>query len=162
MAPELVVFVGLPASGKSTFYRQRFAATHELVSKDLMPHNQRRGARQRELVAAALSRGRSVVVDNTNTRRADRAELLALARAAGATATLYHFTSPVGDCLARNRKREGKARVPDVALFVAQKRLEPPADDEGFDARYEVSLLPSQGFAVVSRSVHVDSERSGS
>jgi predicted kinase len=149
--PELVVFVGLPASGKSTFYRERFAATHELVSKDLMPSNRRRGARQAELIARALAAGRSVVVDNTNMRRADRAELVALARAAGASTALYHFTAPVGDCLGRNRKREGKARVPDVALFVAAKRLEPPCDEEGFDARYEVALAAPQGFDVQKR-----------
>ena len=155
---ELVVFVGLPASGKSTFYRERFAATHALVSKDLMPNNRRRGARQLELVAAALAAGRSVVVDNTNTRRADRAELLALARAAGASTALYHFTADVGDCLRRNRLRTGKARVPDVALFAARKRLEPPADDEGFAARYEVALdETARGFVV--RSVPAAAER---
>jgi len=33
---ELVIFIGLQATGKSTFYRARFAATHVLVSKDLM------------------------------------------------------------------------------------------------------------------------------
>jgi predicted kinase len=146
---ELVVFVGLPASGKSTFYRERFAATHVWVSKDLMPNNRRRGARQRELVAEALAHARSVVVDNTNTRRADRAELVALARAAGATTALYHFTADVGDCLRRNRSRTGPARVPDVALFAARKRLEPPVEDEGFDARYDVAIDESaRGFVV--------------
>jgi hypothetical protein len=35
--------------------------------------------------------------------------------------------------LARNRQREGKARVPDVALFVTRKKLAPPSYDEGFD-----------------------------
>lgn len=148
---ELVVFVGLPASGKSSFYRERFAATHELVSKDLMPNNRRRAARQLELVAAALARGRSVVVDNTNTRRADRAALVALAHAAGAATALYHFTAAVGDCLRRNRARQGPARVPDVALFAAQKRLEPPASDEGFDARYEVALDEATRTFVVTR-----------
>jgi predicted kinase len=149
---ELVVFVGLPASGKSTFYQQRFAATHELVSKDRMPNNWRRGARQRELIEAALRHGRPVVVDNTNTRRADRAELVQLARAAGATTALYHFTAAVRDCVRRNKLREGKARVPDVALFTAAKRLEPPAADEGFDARYEVALdEPNGGFVVTRR-----------
>jgi predicted kinase len=149
---ELVVFVGLPASGKSTFYQQRFAATHELVSKDRMPNNRRRGARQRELIEAALRHGRPVVVDNTNTRRTDRAELVELARAAGATTALYHFTAAVRDCVRRNKLREGKARVPDVALFTAAKRLQPPAADEGFDARYEVALdEPNGGFVVTPR-----------
>jgi predicted kinase len=160
--PELVVFVGLPASGKSTFHRERFAATHELVSKDLMPNVRRRGARQAQLIARALAAGRSVVVDNTNTRRADRAELLALARAAGAATALYHFTAPIDDCLARNRTREGRARVPDVALFAIAKRLEPPTDDEGFDARYEVSLASAQGFDVRRIELQSESDRSGS
>jgi predicted kinase len=144
-ALELVVFVGLPASGKSSFYRARFAATHALVSKDLMPNNRRRAARQLELVTAALRAGRPVVVDNTNTRRADRAELLQVAAAWRIPAVVYHFTATVETCLARNRAREGKARVPDVALFTAKKLLEPPGDDEGFAARYDVAILAPVG-----------------
>ncbi len=136
---ELVVFVGLQGSGKSSFYQARFAQTHALVSKDLMPNNRRRGDRQRELVLAALRQGRSVVVDNTNPRRSDRAELVQLAHSLGSSVVVYHFTTPLGECLARNRLRHGRARVPDVALLVTRKRLEAPAADEGFDARFEVT-----------------------
>jgi predicted kinase len=32
---ELVIFIGLQATGKSTFFRERFTAPHEHVSKDL-------------------------------------------------------------------------------------------------------------------------------
>ena len=32
-----MILVGLPGAGKTTFYRERFAATHRHVSKDLMP-----------------------------------------------------------------------------------------------------------------------------
>jgi predicted kinase len=144
-ALELVVFVGLPASGKSSFYRARFAATHALVSKDLMPNNRRRAARQLELVTAALRAGKPVVVDNTNTRRADRAELVQLAATWRIPAVVYHFTATIESCLARNRERAGKARVPDVALFTAKKLLEPPGADEGFAARYDVAILTALG-----------------
>jgi tRNA uridine 5-carbamoylmethylation protein Kti12 len=34
---ECVIFVGLPASGKTTFHQQRFAATHRHISKDQSP-----------------------------------------------------------------------------------------------------------------------------
>jgi predicted kinase len=145
-----VIFVGLPASGKSSFYRARFAATHALVSKDLMPNNRRRAARQLELVTAALRAGRPVVVDNTNTRRADRVELVQLAQAWRIPVAVYHFTATLESCLMRNRGREGKARVPDVALFTAKKLLEPPGDDEGFAARYEVELVAPE-FRVTRR-----------
>jgi predicted kinase len=63
---ELVVFVGLQASGKSTFFREGFAQTHEHVSKDLLPHNRDKNKRQENILRAALSAGRSVVVDNTS------------------------------------------------------------------------------------------------
>jgi hypothetical protein len=37
-----------------------------------------------------------------------------------------YFESRVADCMERNRRREGKARVPDVALSATRKRVVPP------------------------------------
>jgi predicted kinase len=135
--PELAVLVGLPGAGKTSFVRARLAG-HVHVSKDLMGHARDRNARQLGRVARALAAGRSVVVDNTNLRRADRAPLIAAARAAGARVAAYLFDATARECLARNRAREGKARVPDVAIHVARARLEPPAPGEGFDALFIV------------------------
>ena len=71
---ECVILIGLPASGKSTFYRERFSSTHDVVSKDAMRHTRQPQRRQEELIDASLAAGRSVVVDNTNPRAADRAD----------------------------------------------------------------------------------------
>jgi predicted kinase len=137
---ELVVLVGLPGAGKSTLYSARYASTHALVSKDRLRNHRRPAARQRVLVEEALARGRSVVVDNTNVRRADRRELVALARAHGARATAVLLLAPVAECCARNASRVGRARVPDVAIFAAARRFEPLAADEGFAAVFHARL----------------------
>lgn len=133
MAPELIVFVGMQGSGKSTYYRAHLAATHVHVSKDLMANARNRDAKQSEMIATALKAGRSVAVDNTNPTPAARAPLIALGKANGARVVAYYFEIAVKAAVARNRGREGKARVPDVAIFVTAKKLVPPTFDEGFD-----------------------------
>jgi predicted kinase len=146
--PELAVLIGLPASGKSTFYRERLALTHVHVSKDLMPNNRRRGDRERELIVAALARGASVAVDNTHPRRADREALISLGHGHGARVVGYYFPSDVAGALERNKGREGRARVPPVAIFAAAKRLEEPSAAEGFDQLFRVERCEPSGFAV--------------
>ncbi len=133
MAPELILFVGMQASGKSTYYATHFAATHVHVSKDLMTNVSNRDARQQKMIEAALAAGSSVVVDNTNPTPIVRAPLIALGRKHGARVIAYFFDTPVKDAVARNRLRLGKARVPDVALYVTAKKLVPPTVAEGFD-----------------------------
>jgi predicted kinase len=149
MAPELVLFVGLQGSGKSSFYRARFAGTHDLVSKDCFPSNRKPARRQRQLVEEALAAGRSVVVDNTNPTVAERAELIALACSFGAGVVGYYFESRLADCLERNRRREGRGRVPDVALYATRKRLCRPALAEGFGRLFYVRLLGKGQFQVL-------------
>ena len=137
---ECVILIGLPASGKSTFFRERFAGTHDHVSKDLLRNNRRPQRRQDQLIAESLASGRSVVVDNTNPSVAVRAPLIAIARKHGAEVVGYFFPTEARDALRRNRAREGSARVPDVAIFTVRKRLEAPAKDEGFDRLFSVRL----------------------
>ncbi len=138
--PECVILVGLPGAGKTTFYRDRFAATHAHVSKDLWPHAKQREERQQRTLADLLAAGESVVVDNTNPRREDRATLIAIARAHGATVIGYFFEVSTRAAAARNQTRVGKSRVPPVAIFTTAKRLQAPTRDEGFDQLFRVTL----------------------
>jgi len=142
---ECVILIGLPASGKSTFFRERFAATHDHVSKDLLRNNRQPQRRQDQLIAASLASGRSVVVDNTNPSAAVRAPVIALARKHGAEVVGYFFATEAGDALRRNRARDGRERVPDVAIFTARKRLEPPTMTEGFDRLFSVRMNEADG-----------------
>jgi predicted kinase len=147
-ALEVVVLVGLPGAGKSTFFRQRFAGTHAHVSKDEMRNNRRPADRQLELVREALRAGRSVVVDNTNASAAERAGPIAEARRAGARVVGYYFDCGARECLARNAGRTGRARVPAVAVFATVKRLTRPTRAEGFDEISTVYPRPGEQFEV--------------
>ena len=140
---ELVVFVGLQASGKSTFFRERFAESHQHVSKDLFPNNRYKNRRQEHLLHAALSAGRSVVVDNTNPTPEDRRPLVRLGHEYGAKVLGYFFDASVSECLRRNEMREGKARVPDVAIYATATKLVAPSIEEGFDELLCVRLNDS-------------------
>jgi predicted kinase len=147
-APEVVIFVGLQASGKSSFFRERFAATHEHVSKDLFRNNRDRNRRQAQLIESALGRGASVVVDNTNPTAGDRQPLIQLGREFGTKVVGYYFDSTVRQCIGRNRRRTGKDRVPDVAIFATAKKLERPSYSEGFDELFRVRLADDSTFEV--------------
>lgn len=148
-APELVILVGLPGAGKSTFFRQRFAATHEHVSRDVLREARAPLRRQEELLVQALRAGRSVVVDNTNVTPKDRAGLVALGRRHGARLSVYLFEASARECVARNAGRQGAARIPAVGIHAAAKRLVRPATSEGFDALFVVRVLPEHQFEVV-------------
>lgn len=132
-APECVILVGLPGAGKSTFARARFP-TYDYISKDAFPPAAKnKQARQDAALRASLSAGRAVLIDNTNVTRADRAAVIRIAREFDARVVGYYFEVSTRDAVARNERREGRAKVPKVAIFTAAKRLEPPALDEGFD-----------------------------
>jgi predicted kinase len=147
-ALELAVLVGLQGSGKSAFAAARLPG-HAHVSKDLMRSARDKRARQRRLIDEALSAGKSVVVDNTNPTREDRAPLIAQARAHGARAVCYWFDEAPRDCLSRNAARDGRARVPAAAIWATARRLQVPDRLEGFDHLLRVRL-GAGGFEIVS------------
>ena len=126
---ELVVFSGIPASGKTTFYAQRLLATHVRISLDMLKNRKR----EEILLFACLAAEQPVVIDNTNPTREKRARYVTLAKAAGFRTALYFFEATTKEAVGRNEARTGKAKVMKVAIFAAAKKLERPAREEGFD-----------------------------
>ncbi|MCT7984482.1 ATP-binding protein [Laspinema sp. A4] len=137
---EIVILMGLQGAGKSTFYRTYFAQTHALVSKDLMRNNKRPARRQAFLIAEHLKSGTSLVVDNTNPTLGDRLAIIEIGQAYKTTIMGYYFESQITDCLTRNQQREGKARVPDYALYMTRNKLVPPTYSEGFHQLFHVKI----------------------
>ena len=137
---ELIILIGLQASGKSTFYRTRFADTHAHVSKDLLnsSKSQNKNQKQAERIELAFQEQRPVVVDNTNVTVQDRQLLIDIGRSYDATIIGYYFEPDVSGSRTRNRQREGKAQVPEQAIFITAHKLESPSYAEGFDTLYYV------------------------
>jgi predicted kinase len=146
---ELVVLIGLQASGKSTFRQARFDRTHVVVSKDLFRNHRRPQKRQMQLIEAALRNHDSVVVDNTNPTLEDRRALIEMARRFNARVRGFLFQSALNECIARNSLRVGKSRVPDVGLFATAKVLCRPSYAEGFDELHLVRIGLELQFVVV-------------
>jgi predicted kinase len=141
---EVVIFMGIPGAGKSTFYRRRFSDTHVRINLDML----RTRHRERTLFQACLACGQDVVIDNTNPAAADRARYIGPAKAAGAGITGFYFRSRISEAMRRDLEREEVQRVPDKAILGIAGRLERPAVSEGFDALFYVRCAGSGEFSV--------------
>lgn len=145
---DVLIFIGLQGAGKSTFFQRYLSSTHGYVSRDTFPNNKRPAHRQQQLIEEALQERRSVVIDNTNPTVEARAAIIQLAHAYHATVIGYYFESSVKESLERNKQREGKARVPPVAIYATAKKLAPPSFSEGFERIYTVRIESDGGFSV--------------
>ncbi len=65
---EAVIFCGIQASGKTTFYLERFFRTHIRLNLDMLKTRHR----ERVMLDACLETGQRFVVDNTTPTAQDR------------------------------------------------------------------------------------------
>lgn len=137
LSMEAVIFVGLQASGKSSFYIERFFASHVRISLDLLKTRHR----ELRLLELCIATQQPFVVDNTNPTRAARSRYIDIARAAGFSISGFYFRSKVDDCLARNRSRT--QQIPEIGLLATAKKMQRPSLDEGFDVLNYVRLEQS-------------------
>uniref|UniRef100_A0A665V8S9 PNK FHA domain-containing protein n=1 Tax=Echeneis naucrates TaxID=173247 RepID=A0A665V8S9_ECHNA len=124
---EVIVAVGFPASGKSTFFQ-----TH-IISKGYAYINRDTLGSWQNCVSAcerALKEGRSVAVDNTSPDVESRKRYVDVAKAAGVPCRCFHFSASMEQ--AKHNNRGGSRRRiqcdDDTLLDLAQVDKEKPSD----------------------------------
>ncbi|XAO22135.1 polynucleotide kinase 3'-phosphatase [Cryptococcus bacillisporus CA1280] len=135
---EIVIFVGYPASGKSSFFRKHFQpAGYVHVNQDILR------TRQKCLNVAeeAVKSGKSVVIDNTNRNRETRAYWVSLASKLNVPIRLFHFLCPPELAKHNNLYRAyypppdepTRELLPYIAFAGFETAFEEPKKEEGFD-----------------------------
>lgn len=133
---QAILFTGIQATGKSTFYKTRFFNSHIRLSMDLL--NTRN--KENHFMETCFQTHASFVVDNTNPTQKDREKYIALAKENNYEVIGYYFRSSLQEALERNSKRTGKEKIPDVGIKSCYRKLEIPTREEGYDKLYFVRI----------------------
>ncbi|MCQ6559930.1 AAA family ATPase [Paenibacillus mendelii] len=141
---ECVIFIGIQASGKSTFYKEKFFKTHMRINLDMLK------TRNREdyYLAASIQSKQPFVVDNTNPTIDDRMKYIDIARKHNFKVIGYFFEPDYDLSTERNNERQGKEKVREAGIKSTLKKLQTPKYTEGFDELYLVRSVGGNKFIV--------------
>ena len=142
---QAVIFIGIQASGKSSFYKERFFNTHIRINLDMLKTR----SREDILLQACLRAKQPFVVDNTNPQTIDRIKYIQAAREARFDVVGYFFDVDTKTATLRNSSRTGNARVPAHVIPITQRKLQLPVYEEGFDRLYRVRPTVDGGVDVI-------------
>ncbi len=141
---QAIIFIGIQACGKSTFYHHKFGLTHVRINLDMLKTRHR----EQRMLETCLDIQQPLVIDNTNPTKLERFRYIEPAKQHKFKIVGYYFESPIRDAIARNKQRPLAQQIPDKGIGGTAKRLELPNYAEGFDELYYVKLLPEMQFAV--------------
>ncbi|OQP47463.1 kinase [Niastella yeongjuensis] len=133
---ETIIFCGIQATGKTTFFKEKFFKTHIRISLDQL--NTRN--KEQKFIETCLLTQQAFVVDNTNPTREARARYIAVAKENKFKVIGYYFQSKLTEALTRNSQRMGKENIPEIGIKGTFSKLEMPGWEEGFDELYYVEI----------------------
>jgi predicted kinase len=133
---EAIIFCGIQATGKTTFFKEKFFKTHVRISLDQL--NTRN--KEKKFIETCFLTQQPFVVDNTNPTMEDRARYIAISKANKFKVVGYYFQSKLDEALIRNSQRIGKENIPEIGIKGTYSKLELPNFKEGFDKLYYVEI----------------------
>jgi predicted kinase len=168
--PQLVMLMGLPASGKTTYAKGlvdqgNFVRVNKDELRAMMDNsvhsksNEKRVIRIRDqIIIDALANGKNVIVDDTNFAKYHQETLYGLAQKMGATMIVRFLDTPVEMCIERNNARGNP--VPNSAItemydkyILPTKKVEKPVDETEQQADLEECIIVD----VDGTLAHIDS-----
>ncbi|XP_060799222.1 bifunctional polynucleotide phosphatase/kinase [Neoarius graeffei] len=143
---EIIVAVGFPGSGKSTFFQ-----THIIPKGYVYVNRDTLGSWQHCVSACerALKEGRSVAVDNTNPDLESRKRYVDVGQSAGVPCRCFNFTASLEQAKHNNKFREmvpsatKHAPVNDMVFHSYKKKFVAPTLSEGFSEILQIHFVPS-------------------
>lgn len=141
---ETIIFIGVQAAGKSTFYKEKFFKTHMRINLDMLKTRNKEDI----LLDACIKAKQPFVVDNTNPSVEDRRKYIDMASNAKFKVIGYYFHSSIHEAIKRNKTREGKEQIPLAGIKSTHAKLQLPDIAEGFDELYYVRINEENKFAV--------------
>ncbi|MCW3491717.1 ATP-binding protein [Dethiobacter alkaliphilus] len=145
MELRVCLFIGIPASGKSSWAQKllrenpkKFSylssdEVRESVFGDVadMSHNALVFQIMKDRMVTALENERSVILDATFVKASERQPFIQLAKELEAQVMAYYIKTDLGEALQRNENR--KRKVPPEVIRQRLKDVEEPEPAEGFD-----------------------------
>lgn len=123
---ELVLMMGYPGSGKTTYAKTKIPESYIKLHGDELKTD----AKKKKAVKTSLEQGCSVVMDATHPSKEKRQTFIEIARKMNVPVRLVHITTDFDRSKAQNEQRDKKVAL--IVLYVYRKKFEQPHIDEGY------------------------------
>lgn len=170
---NIILMVGLPASGKSTIVKQYENLGYVAISRDKKTMST---ATETASLTKEIKKGNNVIIDNTNTLLSTRKIFIDFAKNNNLTIGVHYINTSKDDCLINSLNRMYEQcgtiymHISDIpvklksnanlfvisAIFSMVKNFEKISKSEGFDQTETTKFIRTENFGYTNKAVFVD------